>query len=310
MNRAVLTVMLTWCAWSVARADGYDAGFQYIEEPVGARAIAMGTAATALGTHGFFYYNPAQPGLADSRYLSVEYGQQTGDVRRAMVEAAWNFRKWCLAFALPTSTISGIQVADERGPLEMYFSSQGSMLALSGGVKWRGLTVALGLHGMQDRIDVYTGYALSVSLGAAYWIMPERLSVGAAGYYPRFLTASRSMLTEEWGEGALVNRTGRVGAAWQDSLRSIRYAASLDIVYNDALENVTVPVGIEVWPIRMLAVRLGKRFNHDTDRFSFGMGFKLDPITVDASFVVTRWVEDSGLKWMVGLGYTIGHNSR
>jgi hypothetical protein len=289
----------------VAGAEGFDAGFQYVEEPLNARAIGMGTAATACESHGFSYYNPAQPSLSASRYLAVEYGRQSGDVSRAAVEAGWNFKQWFIAASLPTSSISDIRAADERGPLDLYFSSQGTMVALAGGYKWKGLAVALGLHGMQDRIDVYTGYALSVSAGATYWVLPGRLSVGAAGFFPRFLTTSRGMLSEEWGDGAIVNRTGRAGVAWRDSVKSIRYAAALDVVYNDALESITVPVGVEIWPVKMLAVRMGTRINHDTDRFSLGLGFKMEPVTVDAAFVITRWVEDAGLKWMVGLGYSL-----
>jgi len=288
-----------------AAGAGYDAGFQMIEEPVDPRAIAMGTAGTALDTRGFFYYNPAQPALSASNYLSFEYGQQSGDVRRAMIEGGWNFRKWYLAAGVPTTTISDIQAADERGTLPLFFSSQTTMVALAGGVVWKDLAVGLGLHGIQDRIDTYAGYALSVSAGATYRLLSDRLTVGAAGFFPRFLTTTRGMLTEEWGEGAILNRAARLGAAWQDSIRSIGYAAALDLVYNDALENVSVPVGIEVRPVRMLAIRLGKRFNHDTDKFNFGLGFRLAPISADVSFVITRWVDDTGLKWLFSLAYSL-----
>lgn len=314
--RTVITALIGLVVWAhpgraqVEVNTGYDAGFQLIEEPVDPRAIGMGTAATAFETRGFYYYNPAQPALTGRRYLSFDYGQASGDLRRATLEGAWYFPKWFVAAGVPTATIADIQAADEHGTLPLMFSSQTSMVALSGGYTWRGLTVALGLHGMQDRIDVHTGYALSVSLGAVYWILPEQLSVGAAGFYPRFLTTSRNMLDEQWGEGAVLNRTGRVGVAWRDTLWTVSYAAALDIVYNDALENITVPVGIEVWPLEMLAVRMGKRFNHDTDKFNMGLGFRLEPITVDASFVITRWVEDAGLKWQIGLAYTLASGKR
>jgi hypothetical protein len=113
------------------------------------------------------------------------------------------------------------------------------------------------------------------------------------------------MIDEKWGEGAVVNRAGRVGVAWRDTLKVVPYAAALDVVYNDALENVTVPVGLEVWPLKMLAVRLGKRFNHDTDLINFGLGLSLAVIRADVSFVITRFVDDAGLKWQVGLAYML-----
>lgn len=288
------------------QAAGYDAGFQFIEEPTDARSVAMGSAGAAFESHGFGHYNPAKPGLARERYLSVEYGQQSGELRRGSLEAAWMIGpKWFAALSIPTSTISDIQAADERGALPMYFSSQGTMLALASGYTWRGLTVALCLHGIQERIDVNTGYALSVSAGATYWILQNRLSVGAAGFFPKTLTANRDMITKEWGDDTPVNRAGRAGVAWRDSLRSVRYAAALDIVYNDALESVTVPIGLEVWPVRQLALRAGTRINHETDLFSVGLGVRLEPLTVDAAFTTTRWVEDAGVKWLVNIGYTI-----
>lgn len=293
-------------AAQVELETGYDAGYQLFDEPVDAHTVGMGGAGTASDGHGFFHYNPAKPGLDRARYLSLEYGTQTGDLRRAMLEAAWFIKDWFVAAGVPTSTIADIQAADERGTLPLFFNAQSTMIALSVGYTWRDLTVALGLHGAQERIDIHSAYALSLSLGATYWVIPGRLSVGAAGFYPRFLTARRSMLTEEWGEGAYLNRTARAGVAWRDSVRAVGYTASMDVVYNDALENVTVPIGLEIRPLRFIALRMGKRINHDTDRFNMGIGFRLAPVTVDASFVITKWVDDAGLKWLVGVGYSLG----
>jgi hypothetical protein len=289
-----------------APAAGYDAGFQFVEEPVDARLIAMGCAGTAVGGHGFYYYNPAQPALNANHYLSLEYGQQTGDLRRADVEGAWHMRSWFMALGVPTSTIADIYPADERGVRSSIpFSSQGTQVALSAGYRWKGLGVALCLVGMQDRIDVNSGYAVTLAAGATYRLLSERLSLGVAGFYPRSLTATRGMLSKEWDGQTVINRTARAGAAWSDSLKTIPYTVALDVVYNDALENVSVPVGLEVWPLRMLAIRIGKRINHDTDKFNFGLGLRFAPITFDASFVITRWVDDTGLKWQMGLAYSL-----
>ena len=41
------------------------------------------------------------------------------------------------------------------------------------------------------------------------------------------------------------------------------------------------------------------------DKFSFGLGLRFAPITMDASFVITKWVDDSGLKWLIGLAYSL-----
>jgi len=306
---AAFAVAAALCLPQPAPAEGYGVGFQMAEEPVGARLTGMGAAGTAMPGAGFSYYNPALPLLPDGRYLTLEYGRLYGDVSQALVESAWRFSGWHVAAAFPTARISNIIPADERGPdYDLPFSSQFTMLAVSAGYGRGPFGAAVCLNGMQDRIETRTGYALTGSAGATLWVIPSKLSVGGAGFFAKTLTATRGML--DGGEGARPPRTARLGAAWRDSLRTVPYAAALDVVYAHDLRAFYVPVGVEVWPLRMLALRAGKRINHDTELFSFGCGLKFAPVACDAGFVVSRFVDDAGFKWLIGLTYLVDGGGR
>ena len=309
-RRAVAAAATLAALSSPPRAEVFDWGFHFVEEPVSARHLAMGSAGTAMGGGGFFFYNPAQPFLRTSHYVSIEYGQLHGDLRRGRFETGWVLPNWYLAAGIPTSAVDDIVPADETGPNHnLPFSAQFSMIALDVGYYKDRYSLALCLHGMQDKIEARSGYALSLSAGAAMWAIPGKLSIGAAGFFPKAITTTKGMLgsTDEWGEGADLPQLGRVGAAWRDTLKGIAYTTALDVTYRHEDKNVTVPVGVEVWPLPMLAVRAGKRIGHDTEIVNLGLGLRMAPAAVDAGFVVSRLVEDTELKWLMGLTYALGH---
>jgi hypothetical protein len=97
-----------------------------------------------------------------------------------------------------------------------------------------------------------------------------------------------------------------VGGAWCDTTNGIAWNLATDIVYRDDDERIMVPVGIEVWPLKMLALRLGKRFNHDTEGANLGLGVRLPPVSFDVSFVINNYSGDASLKWLLGLTYSLG----
>jgi hypothetical protein len=67
------------------------------------------------------------------------------------------------------------------------------------------------------------------------------------------------------------------------------------------------PLGIELKPVDPLAVRIGKRFNHPSDLFTFGLGIHWENISFDAAFVPTSIEGDLATKWLMGLRYSIPH---
>jgi hypothetical protein len=75
------------------------------------------------------------------------------------------------------------------------------------------------------------------------------------------------------------------------------------MVYSKNYQKLMVPVGVEFWLLPALALRVGKRFNFDSDLFSLGIGLRLENIGFDAAFTPTRVVSDVGVKGSMGLIY-------
>jgi len=298
---------------------GYDKSFQLLETEVNPRLIAMGTAGTALGERGFFYYNPAQPGMLQKRYLGVEFGLAPGDYSGAVFETGFTIKNFFVAAAFTPRGVKDIIPASETGiSNETSFAWQHSMVPLTVGYAKGPVSVGICFYGLQERIGTATGKGFTLSAGLIWKIMEDRLHIGAAGFYPVNLTTTRGMVasTKEWGKGSGINRIGRVGAAWQDSIKEFPYTVLLDLVYNDAFESISMPLGLEFKPISLIALRLGKDIGFDestgeADVFNFGIGFNVAPLALDISFVVTNHVDDAGIKPTFGLVYTLpGKKSR
>ena len=86
------------------------------------------------------------------------------------------------------------------------------------------------------------------------------------------------------------------------------YRVGIDFVYDDPVERVYVPIGLEIRPLPILLVRVGKRFNQsslDSDLFSCGLGIEKEPLLVDAAFTIQNAVSDISLKWLLGVTFRI-----
>jgi hypothetical protein len=153
-----------------------------------------------------------------------------------------------------------------------------------------------------------------------YKIIPGKLTAGLAmlneGKTTAFTYSSNATGNLDQ-EGVQENlpRSGRLGLAYTDTLKSFPVNVACDVVYRDVgdkvqaakniVPRITVPLGIEVWPTSYVAVRLGKRINFETEVINFGAGLRFQPLTFDMAFVVTSLQGDIEVKPMFGLTYAI-----
>jgi hypothetical protein len=283
-------------------------GFQLLELPVNGRLIAMGSAGTAMPGWGFSYYNPAMPFLSKRPYAIAEYGILPAlDLHRGHFETAWPIGKFFLAGSMTTSSILNIYPATIQGVnYNAPGSAQLTMISLAGGYSFMpNAALAINVNGIQDRIMIDAAYLLTVSLGAVWQPINDKLTIGLAALH--FAGSSTSYLdtTENLGHGAQWPVTVRGGVSWRDRLKSVDYSAALDLVYRGVDGLIMVPAGLEVWPVHALALRVGKRFNHDTELMNFGVGLRLEPLTVDVAFVLPRYVDDVRPHYTVSLCYSL-----
>jgi hypothetical protein len=309
LNKLVMFALLLSGSSFGAETIRENAGmnsFQLLELPVNARLIAMGSAGAAMAEQGFASYNPAAPFLIGTPYAYCEYGvQPASDLRRGFFETAWQAKTFFIGAGITTASILDIYSSTLQG---INYNNPGSAqltaIAVTGGFHLGShAAMALCVNGAQDRIFNDAAYALSASLGAVWQPLPGKLTIGLAALH---LGGSTSYLDtiEHLGSGGLPI-SGRLGIAWQDRFKGIDYCGALDCIYRKTDGRIEVPVGIEVWPLHALALRLGKRFNNDAELLDFGVGLRIEPITVDVAFALPRYVDDVQPLYTVGLGYTL-----
>jgi hypothetical protein len=309
---ALLLCLVSRPAYGLVDTTAGKAAFQFLEASVSPRQIAMGNAGAAMPGVGFVTYNPAQPFFSNDPSLSIGYSPLPGDLKAVFAEGFWNQADLFFGIHLSNHSISDIipstiQGTNENAP----FSSGFSLVSFAGGLKRERFALAIAVSGMQDRIGVSTAYGVAVSAGAAYRAIPGKLSLGL-GLLNEGTTTGYTDETSKWGDGDRMPRSARFGAAYTDTLRRIPFTAALDVVYRDVGDKLhavkgiaprmTLPVGIEVWPLEYIAVRMGKRINFETEVINVGVGFRFRPLSFDMSFVIANL--DNEVKPAFGLTYT------
>ncbi len=319
IERRLIPLILVAGLWAAAVGQSEEAsmaGFQFLDYPPSVRQIALGFAGTALGGSGFAAYNPASPMLTDRPYLNIGYAPLPAEYTIASCEGAWMFSNLFVGANFTNHFIGGIIPADfNDGPnYNIPGSYDGSAFSVCFGFKREDLGLGLALTGLQERIVSFTSYGICLSAGLAYWLIPQKLALGAAVLNVGTTTGGLDD-TRNFGEGAPLPRSGRAGAAYSDTLFRIAYTVTGDVVYRDVgykitsasqiFNRMTVPVGIEAWPTQYVALRVGKRFNYETVLFSFGGGLRFAMLSFDLAFTLTSLVSDLEVDPYLSLTYTL-----
>jgi hypothetical protein len=292
-------------AGPTVRENAGASGFQMLEEPVTPRMIAMGSAGTATPGAGFAYYNPALPFLQPRPSVTVEYGQHgAADLHYANFETTWRIKDFFTGLSVHSQSVEIIPTSINGANYSTPGSWQTTALSIDAGYAFGPAAVALSFNGVQDRIFDDAAYALTLSGGAIWAPIPDKLSLGIAAFHWG-RTTSYLDTNEHFGYNVQLPQTGRVGASWHDRIKSVEYRGAVDVVYRRTDGRFMVPMGIEVWPVDALAVRMGTRLFHDTEHFTLGCGLRLDPLTVDMSFAFPKYAEDTELKWLLGVTYAL-----
>lgn len=299
-----VVVLLFTLPTLAAAASAGNAFYEFLEDPINSRSIGMGTAGTAVpDNRGFNYYNPALPSLNKRSYLSFDYNHQYEDLGRGQAEFAWISEKWFCDIAFLSQSNGEIEYADEQGikagSTGTHQSSQGT---LGGGFRKSTYSFGITLSGVQEKIFNFTSYGLLGSAGAVFNIIPDKLYGGLAvlnfGRNSSFLDTTRSLHLDN------LPLTFRGGLSWSDKLYTkYPYTVAVDMVYSKNYQKLMIPVGVEFWLLPAFALRIGKRFNFDSDILTIGTGLRLDNIGFDVAFTPTRIVTDVGVKYSMGIIY-------
>lgn len=291
-------------------------GFQFLDFLPSPRQAAMGYAGAALGGPGFGTYNPASPALDEQAHLSLGYAPLPSDNSITFCEGAWPFLNMFAAASFTNEFISGIIPADfVNGPnYNLPGSYNGAVLSLDFGYKGERLGLGLAINGMQERIVEYTSYGVSVSAGLTYRLIPDKLTLGVA-VLQLGSTSDAIAGPQSFGQGAPLPRSGRAGLVYSDKLFDMGFSVDGDVVYRDVglkvssisqiVNRVMVPLGAEIRPTDYISVRLGKRFNDETNVVNFGAGVKFAMLSFDMACAITSLVSDIEFDPYLALTYNL-----
>jgi hypothetical protein len=300
-NLAAIWIVFVLSIPSYSGTGFYD----FLQEPVSSSITGMGAAGTGSGMGGYTFYNPAGLGLRDNSFVSFDFSK-IDDFGRGYIESGWAFPTWFVGGSFQTQAINDVQRTDITGVLDDAFAPvRGTMLSILTGIKRDRYSLGVALNGVQEVIGDYTSYGFSGSAGLIVNVIPEHLTVGvagihAAGRHNSFMDQKEKLKLERF------PATVRAGVCLMDSLLDrFPTKVTVDVVYSDNDEIVTVPVGIDFQILPPVTIRIGKRINFEAELFSAGVGFQWENIRFDASFTPFKLDNDNFLKRSIALTYSL-----
>lgn len=285
-----------------------NTGFQLIEEPVAPAVIGAGGAGTAAISSGFDY-NPAAPGFSRYFRTSLDFGMYPdADIKRSRVYFTVPHRLFFWGLGFRHEKVEEIYSTDRFGNIpdtDNPGAVQTGQLSLNGGFHISEFfSFGVSVNGLFERILDYSSYGVTVNTGMMFTGFDKRLTTGVsllnAGTSTSYLDS-----TERLGQGSGTPLNVRTGISWNDTINSLEYRVSGDVVYRSAGEMVIIPAGIEIDPVQQLSLRIGKRFNHPTELMNFGAGLSISELDVDISFSLPKLIEDVEFKWNAGISWVI-----
>ncbi|NLE02745.1 MAG: hypothetical protein GX640_23005 [Fibrobacter sp.] len=285
-------------------ADVGEAYYGFLEEPVNSRLMGMGSVGTSIAGGGFSFYNPASASLRTPS-VSLDFGKLYEDLRRGAFEIGYGFDTWFIGAAIQSQSID-FQFSSEQGVIDgVTGTAQGVMGSLAVGLIRGDFSFGIALNGIQDRIVEEKSYGVTGSIGAMYAVIPENLQAGASVLHLAGRGTLHSDTTRNL-QKLIFPTTIRAGLSYHDSLaEKMVYTASADFVYSFNYRRVMVPIGMELWVLPPLAIRLGARLNHPSDLFTMGIGVKLENLNYNAAFIPMRYDDEYSIKWTMGLTYEL-----
>ncbi len=267
---AAAALALALASGAAARSAPGDAAGTFLRIPVGARAIGMGGAYTAVSDDPYaMHYNPAGLGWIDNDEVTFQYNNLILDLNQQYIGYVHPLRRG--SFGLAWNRVDFGSFDRTLITSGTTFASAGKFDASSNAVTFAygrpiGERVSLGLQAkwIWEDIAGFTASAGAVDAGIHYRDPNGRLRIGATvqnvGSEIKFLTRSDPLPL-----------LARVGISYQPTDRLLFTSdveKSIDSEWN-------VRVGTEYWLVESMALRAGfDPTNEESANYTVGLGFR------------------------------------
>ncbi len=298
---ALLSVALLLAAPVLASGEDGSSGLTFLKLGVGARAIGMGDAYTAVGGDAScIYWNPAGTAAVENIDVLLMHSEWFEGIRYEYAGGVMSDGTQSFGVA-----ITGLYMDDlerREGPTSEPMGHFGVFDFAATGAYGRRLTeylhVGVGAKYLFEKIDDEIANGFAADLGARYRI--PTIPGLWAGASVQNLGPGMTFIEDEFS----LPLTYRLGAALETPVDAVRGDLLLTgdaVMPNDG--DAKYHFGAEFEYSNMIAVRFGYRTGWDNQNVSWGFGAKVRNFRLDYAF--TPFYSDLGDTHRISLGFTL-----
>ena len=301
--RYILSALIVVCLVvpTVAMGEDGSAGLAFLKLGVGARAIAMGDAYTAVsGDASSIYWNPAAIIDVENIDVALMHTEWFQDIRYEYVGGVRSFGDQ--AFGVGVVGLYMDDLERREGPSDEPIGHFGVFDFAVTGSYARRLTDNLDVGGsvkyLHEKIDDETATGVAVDLGGRYMVPGfDGLSAGVAlmnlGPQMKFI--------EDKFDLPVMYKLGAALDVPVESLKGNVVVSADAVMPNDG--DTKMHFGLEYEYADMIALRFGYRSGWDNQNVSMGLGVKAGRFRVD--YAVVPFYSDLGDTHRLSLGFTL-----
>lgn len=281
MKRIAVSIFLILASCSLlAQPKNASTGLSFLKLGVGARAIGMGEAYSALSADApGIYYNPAGISFGDANEITIMHKDWVFGTATEYLGAVVHVPKFAFGFGLNSTNVDGIEIRDQPGPSQGTFGSHD--LAVSATASYRiDTSLSVGVTGkfLYEKIYVDESSGAAVDVGTRYQF-DRNFAVAAA-------VTNLGHMTAFVNEAPNLPSAFRFGGVFQDGLADpivLAIAADVIKVFDD--NGVRVHLGVEAIYNSFFALRSGYQIGYDAKGFSAGFGVRYGIVHLDYAYV-------------------------
>ena len=284
IRRFVSSLLAMTTALSVGFAQTGTTGLSFLKLGVGARALGMGEAYSAIAADpSATFYNPAALSLSSAPQLLLMHKEWIQGTRTEFIGATTRMHDVSLGVSANATGVNDLELRTTPGPALGTFDARNTSIGISAAFAIdSSISVGVTAKYLYEKIYVYaaSGYALDVGgLYTTPWNITIALSLNNLGSVNELDKESSALPT-------LI----RFGSAYVHDIPDLDgvFTVSSDVVAFTAEKKTHVHLGAEFNFKNTFALRAGYQSGYAAKSFSAGAGIRYDIVNFDYAFVPFR----------------------
>lgn len=295
------TLSLLLCSSiSFASSGAGTTGAQILNIPVGARAVSMGDAHTALADDASsLYWNPAGLGILQQSHASFMYNQNIQDQTYSHVGVAVPMEMGGFGASISHLGYGDIKGFDDNGIEQGNVSAYSAVMTVGGAFASDYYSIGMNVKGLQSKLADVSANAFAADFGVQA-IYPEEVLGGTLRFGATYRNLGTSLKFIE--QKDQLPRNWKLGVAALQMLDK-RLNLALDYGHGND-ESSVINAGAEVFFSKYLALRAGYlKSDVEGNGLRGGLGLKVGDVSFDYAFAS---LGDLGLSHRYELGLHFG----